>query len=92
MHTEIRPGLNIYICEDCIEAARYNFIWLCLHCGRAFLRPKKIAIDAVTDEELKMAYILCEKTPVIQAIEMCPECDPNGTERYMKLQIMNMEC
>ena len=78
MYTEIRPGLTIYICEDCVEAARYNFIWLCLHCGRAYLRPKKIAINEVT--------------PVIQAIEMCQECDPNGTERYMRLEITNMEC
>ena len=78
MYTEIRPGLNIYVCEDCIEAARYNFIWLCLHCGRAYLLPKKTEIN--------------EATPVIQAIEMCKKCDPNGTERYMKLNITNMDC
>ena len=78
MHTEIRPGVDIYVCEDCVEAARYNFIWLCLHCGRAFLRPKKTSID--------------NGAPVIQAIEMCHKCDPNGTERYMKLEIRNMVC
>jgi len=78
MHAEIRPGLNIYVCENCIEAARYNFIWVCLHCGRAYLRPKKFTLD--------------KETQMIQAIEMCRECDPNGTERYMKLQITSMEC
>jgi hypothetical protein len=78
MHTEIRPGLTIYVCEDCVEAARYNFIWLCLHCGRAYLHPKKPSIN--------------EAAPMIQAIEMCRECDQNGTERYMRLEITNMEC
>ena len=78
MHTEIRPGVDIYICEDCVEAARYNFIWVCLHCGRAYLCLKNTAVN--------------EGTPVIQAIDMCQKCDPNGTERYMKLEIENMEC
>lgn len=92
IHIEIRPGQKIYVCEECAEAATYNFIWLCLHCGRAFLRPKNIIINETTDEALKEAYILCIDTQVIQGIEMCKECDPNGTERYMKLHITNMEC
>jgi len=87
LYTEVEPGLNIYICEDCIEAARYNFIWLCIHCGRAYLRPKKGMINAVTGEE--QAH---EENKVIQVIGMCHKCDPNGTERYMKLEIINMEC
>ncbi|GBE04278.1 hypothetical protein BMS3Abin09_01211 [bacterium BMS3Abin09] len=78
MHTEIRPGVHIYICEDCVEAARYNFIWLCLHCGRAYFHLKNITIN--------------DETPVIQAIDMCEKCDANGTERYMKLEITNIEC
>lgn len=91
-HAEIKPGLKIYVCDECVEAATYNFIWLCLHCGRAFLRPKNIVINEAIDEELKEAYMLCKDTQVIQTIEMCQECDPSGTERYMKLQITNMEC
>lgn len=90
--TEIKPELKIYICEDCIDAATYNSIWLCLHCGRAYFRPKNIVIDESTDEELKRAYMLFEETQVIQAIEMCEKCDPNGTERYMKLDITNLDC
>ena len=92
MHAEIRPGLKIYVCEDCIEAARYNFIWVCLQCGRAYLHPKKFSLNEPTDEELEKTYMAPEETRMIQTIEMCRECDPNGTERYMKLQITAMEC
>jgi len=91
IHTEIEPGLKIYVCEDCVEAARYNFIWLCLHCGRAYLRPKKIFVNDMNEALIK-AYKLCGESKVIQVIEMCEKCDPNGTERYMKIPITNMEC
>jgi len=91
-HTELRPGVKIYVCENCVEAAKYNFIWLCLHCGKVYLRPKNIVINESTDEYLKKAYMRCKETKVIQAIEMCHECDPNGIERHMKLRITTMEC
>ena len=45
MHTEIRPGVHIYICENCMEAAMYNLIWICLHCGRAYFHLKNITIN-----------------------------------------------
>lgn len=86
-HTEIEPGVNIYVCEDCVEAARYNFIWLCLHCGRAFLRPKNTAAGKMEEK-----FIFSDENKVIQTINMCHKCDPNGTERYMKLEVVNMEC
>ena len=91
-YTEIRPGMNIYVCEDCVDAAKYNFIWLCLHCGKVYLRPKKVVINNTTDEELKNAYMLCGEIQVIQAIEMCHNCDPKGIKRYMNLQVTSMEC
>ena len=92
IHTEIETGQKIFVCEDCIDAATYNFIWLCLHCGRAYLRPKKYVIDETTDEELMRAYVLCEESKVIQTLEMCHKCDASGIERYMKIPIENMDC
>ncbi len=29
---EAAPGRIVYICDDCLEAAKYNFIWICMNC------------------------------------------------------------
>jgi len=92
VHTEVQPGVVIYVCEECLEAAKHNFIWVCMSCGKVYLRPKKMVIERMKDRELKKAYMLCEDMQVIQGIDMCISCDPEGIMNYMDSQKTAMEC
>ena len=91
-HVEIEPGTIIYVCARCLEKAKNNFIWLCMSCGKSYLRPKKLVINRVKDYELKRAYMLCEDMQVIQGIEMCISCSPEKILDYMDDEPAAMEC
>jgi len=92
LHSEVMPGINIYVCEKCLEAAKHNFIWICMSCGKVYLRPKKLVLARLKDEELKRAYMICEDMQIVQGIDMCISCDPEGVLNYMESQKMAMEC
>jgi ribosomal protein L37AE/L43A len=92
VHTEVAPGVKIYVCDNCLESAKHNFIWVCMGCGKVFLRPKKMVIERTTNFELKRAYMLCEDMQIIQGIDMCIGCDPEGVMNYVSNQKMAMEC
>jgi hypothetical protein len=92
MHAEASPGVLIYVCEKCLEAAKHNFIWICMNCGKVYLRPKKMVIDRLLNEELKRAYMICEDMQLIQGIDICITCSPEGIFNYMESQKMAMEC
>ncbi len=77
-HVEALPGLSIHVCEACIESAKYNFIWICLNCGKVYIRPKALMMKKVKNPALKQAYALCEHRQIIQGIDICIECDPKG--------------
>jgi hypothetical protein len=83
IHTEVMRGVKIYICHDCLEAARYNFIWVCMSCGKVYLRSKKLVIERLKNAELKRAYILCEDMQIIQGLDMCIACNSEGIVNYM---------
>lgn len=85
-HVEAAPGVKIYVCSNCLEAAKYNFIWLCMGCGSVYIRNKKLVIERVTDNELKKAYLLCQDMQIIQGIDMCIACDPEGVLLYLNNQ------
>ncbi len=85
-HVEAIPGLKIYVCENCLEAAKYNFIWICMNCGKVYMRPKKLVIERINNYELKKAYLLCKDMQIIQGIDMCIECDPEGILTYMETE------
>ncbi|RJQ20587.1 MAG: hypothetical protein C4560_04650 [Nitrospiraceae bacterium] len=91
-YAEAMPGIKIYVCESCLEAAKNNFIWICMSCGQVYIRPKKLVISRLRDSELLKAYLLCEDMQIIQGIDVCIECDPEGILRYMDTQKMAMEC
>ncbi len=74
-HFEIRPADRIYICLDCLESARSNFVWICLNCGRSYLRPKTIVMNRIHDYGLKEAAFLYENI-IIHGIEGCVSCRP----------------
>jgi hypothetical protein len=91
-HVEAMPGVFIFVCEDCLEAAKYHFIWICMNCGKVYLRPKKLVISRLRDPDLKRAYMMCEDMQIIQGIEMCIECDPEGISEYMDNMRFRAEC
>jgi hypothetical protein len=37
---EIDEGEAIFVCGNCIETAKDNFIWICICCGKTYIRPK----------------------------------------------------
>jgi hypothetical protein len=92
IHAEVMPGIKIYVCDTCLEAAKNNFIWICMNCGRSYIRPKKLVLERITDYELKRAFLECEDLQIIQGIDMCIECDPEGIFNYMEIQKIAMEC
>ena len=89
---EMEPEVSIFICADCIEKARDHFIWLCITCGKTYIKPKDLVINKVKDHELKKAYMLCEDMRLIQGIDMCVACRPERIIEYMEMQYSGMEC
>lgn len=75
----------MFVCEECLDKAKDNFVWLCMQCGKSYFRPKKMIIDRLKDYELKRAYILCEDMVIIQGISMCVACDSEGILQYTSL-------
>jgi len=90
IHTEISPGENIYVCNTCLDAAKHNFIFICLSCGQVYLRPKKQMIERIKDVELKKAYMICEDLQLIQGIDICLQCDPAGIVEHVNAQKAGM--
>lgn len=92
IHVEAMPGIKIFVCENCLEAAKYNFIWICMNCGKVYLRPKKLVMSKISDIELKRAYLLCEDMQIIQGMDMCIDCDPEGLMDFMENAQVIAEC
>lgn len=86
IHTEVAQGMNIYVCNTCLEAAKYNFIWICMNCGKVYLRNKKLVLARMKNNELRRAYLLCMDMQIIQGIDMCIDCDPEGILFYMDIE------
>lgn len=75
-------GLTIHICPVCLEKARDHFIWLCLNCGRPYLRLKNMVMNRMHGYGLKEAQFLYE-TPLIQGIDFCVACSPDSVVDYV---------
>lgn len=85
-------GIRIFICDDCLEAAKYNFIFICMNCGKAFLRSKKQFLQKIKDPKLLRAYRECEHMQIIQGIDMCIACDPEGIYNYLRNERIAGHC
>ncbi len=85
IHTEVTPGETIYVCDTCLEHAKHNFIFICMSCGQVYSRPKKQMIERMKDLELKKAYMLCEDKQIIQGLDMCLQCDPEGIIEHVNV-------
>ncbi len=74
---EAGQGKALYVCEKCLESAKENFIFLCMHCGSVFIRPKSLVLARLKDPGLRKAYEACRDLQIIQGIDLCAECDPD---------------
>ncbi len=88
---EAMPGVKIFTCQDCIKAAKDNFIWICLGCGESYLRPKKLVMKRRNGYSMKEAFLL-EETQLIQGIYMCIKCRPAEILGYMKAKEKQPSC
>ncbi len=86
IHTETMPGIKIYVCDDCLEAAKYNFIWICMSCSKVYHRSKKQVIANLKSNALRRAYMLCEDMQIIQGLDICIACDAEGIMNCMDAQ------
>jgi hypothetical protein len=86
------PGVKIFVCDDCLEAAKYNFIFICMNCGKVYLREKKQFLQKIQDRQLLQAYLDCEHMQIIQGVEMCIECDAEGIFDYLKNERVAGHC
>ncbi len=91
-HVEVSPDSVIYVCSECVEKARENFIWICMTCGKSFIRPKQLVINRTKDLELKKAYMLCQDLLIIQGIDMCIACSPERILDYAEMHESVMDC
>ena len=83
IHVEAAPGLDILVCEKCLESAKQNFIWICVHCGNVYIRPKALVLNRLSDPGLRQAYQQCEDLQIIQGIDRCIECAPKEIVEYV---------
>jgi len=91
-HVEVEKGSVIYVCSECIEKAQDNFIWICMTCGKSYIRPKQLVINRTKDRELKKAYMLCQDLLIIQGIDVCIACSPERILDYAEMHESVMEC
>jgi DNA-directed RNA polymerase subunit RPC12/RpoP len=81
IHVEAMPGTRVFVCEKCLDVAKHNFIWICLNCGKVYVRPKETIINRINGSQIRKAHLL--NTRIIQGIDICIECDPEGIITYM---------
>lgn len=89
---EMESEFAIFICADCIEQTKDNFIWLCITCGNVYIKPKYLVINKVKDLAIKKAYMLCEEMQMIQGIDMCIACHPERIIEFMETQYAGVDC
>ncbi|OGW39234.1 MAG: hypothetical protein A2010_09445 [Nitrospirae bacterium GWD2_57_9] len=75
---DVEGGTKLFVCEKCLETTKQNFIWICMGCGNVYIRPKAIVLKKLSDSHLKKAYQACEDLQLIQGLDRCIECDPEG--------------
>ena len=91
MHVEVKPGIIIHACPQCLEKTKDSFIWICVSCGKTYFRPKEAVVSRLEGYGLENAALLCEGTQLIMGIDMCIECNPQGIVDYVKSGQFDME-
>jgi hypothetical protein len=83
INAEVAPGWQVHVCDTCLESAKQNFIWICMHCGNVYIRPKMLVLKRFTDPKLKYAFQQCADEQIIQGIDGCVECEPEAIMHYV---------
>ena len=83
MHVEARPGVPVYVCSFCMENAKDNFIFVCLNCGYSFSRPKETIVNRLQNTNFEKASMQFVGVQLIQGIDICMTCDPQGIVDYV---------
>jgi hypothetical protein len=83
IHAEILPGEHIFVCEQRLETAKQNFIWICMSCGNVYIRPKSLVLSRLKDPKLRSAYEQCRGMQIIQGLDRCIECDAEGIKEFV---------
>jgi hypothetical protein len=81
-YAEIAPGRHVYVCEKCLEKAKENFIWICMHCGKVYVKPKSVVLRRLADPGLWRAYLQCKDLQIIQGIARCIDCDREAITEF----------
>lgn len=77
-HIEAQPGVILYVCPRCLEKSKDNFVWVCMNCGKSYMRPKQQIFSRLAQYGLANVTLLSHGVPLIQGIDICIECDPQG--------------
>jgi hypothetical protein len=72
-------GEKIFVCNNCQEATKYNFIWICANCGKVYISPKLAVLRTFKNPEDVKKY---GNMMVIQKIEICTECNHDAVFNY----------
>ena len=90
-HIEVGPGTILYVCAGCMKKSKENFVWVCVNCGQAYFRPKDLILSRLQDKGVDQAPLLCEGAQLIQGIDICIACDPEGIMEYMSARNAHMD-
>lgn len=84
--------MKVFVCENCLEAANDNFIFICIHCGQVYLREKHLFLEKINDPQLFQAYLDCKDLRIIQGIDRCMQCDPASISFNLKQRKVAGNC
>lgn len=91
-YVEIFEKTFVFVCAHCLDKAKENFIWLCMTCGKSYVKPKDLVISRIKDYELKRAYMLCKDVQIVQGIDECISCTPERMVEFLEMQEEGMDC
>ena len=80
------------MCENCLEAAKDNFVFICMNCGEVFLRAKDLFLEKINIPELFQAYLDCRDLQIIQGLDRCIKCDTERISGYLISKKMTGNC
>jgi len=83
IYAEPVRDFKVFVCENCLEAAKYNFVFICLSCGEVFIREKNLFLEKINIPQLFEAYMDCKDLQIIQGLDKCIKCDTERLSKYL---------
>lgn len=72
--TGIPCNEDVYVCENCLEKAKKNFLFYCVQCGASYERDKQVVIDRAPSPEEREAYMAVANVQMVMGIKGCIQC------------------